>query len=321
MNPGILTRGAVSMFPADIIRKYGDMYCDWSDAVEEKFNLFRPNAKLKRFVSRIVESKTALVLGAGLSSTTGPFMERWKEYENIYDALTNDPEQVEGFVELYSWGGVKVQPKFGNGMIPDLVRAGLVSSLLIFNYNCHVQYCLTLCRTGYQSLVYCGEKEVEQTTVGKPKCRIFKPHGSARLTEKPTKIIWPKKQLGINFSVCEEFVADVKNRGVKQILILGWSARFDSHIRPYLVDLKKSGVSVIHVGLPHHTDESAATVGWGVLDEYVLDYEEGGIDVLYGLAKEIGVDTPCILDDDPLTRLSNNLQAMRLERSRFPLTS
>ncbi|MFW9810567.1 MAG: hypothetical protein ACFFE6_14405 [Candidatus Thorarchaeota archaeon] len=305
------------MFSDDIIRKYGDMYCDWSDGIEEKFNQFKPNTKLKRFVSRIVKNKTALVLGAGLSSTTRPFKKEWKEYKDIYDTLTNDPEQVEGFVGLYSWGGVKEQPKFGNGVIPNLVQAGIVSSLLIFNYNCHVQYCLGICKTGYQLLTYNGEKKVEQTIVGRPKCRIFKPHGSARLTSKPTKIIWPMKQPETNFSVCKEFVADVKKSGVKQILILGWSARDDSHIKPYLVDLKESGVKIIHVGLPNHTDEDAATVGWGVVDDRVLDYEEGGIDVLYGLAMEIGVDTPCIVDDDPLTKLSNNLRDMKLSKKQI----
>jgi hypothetical protein len=319
MNLRILTRDTVSMFPADIIRKYGDIYCDWSDDVEEKFSLFKPNAKLKKFVSRIIKKKTALVLGAGLSSTTGPFKERWKEYEDIYDTLTDDPGQVEGFVELYSRGGAKVKPKLGNGVIPNLIQSGFTSSILTFNYNCHVQYCLGICKIGYESIVYNGEKKVEQTIVGKPKCRIFKPHGSARLTKKPTKIIWPKKKLETNFYVCKEFVADVKKRGIEQILILGWSARDDSHMKPYLVDLKESGVRIIHVGLPHHTNKSAATVSWGVVDEYVLDYEEGGIDVLYGLAKEVGVDTPCTVDDDPLSSLSSNLKAMKLSKKQIPV--
>ena len=185
MNLRVLTRDTVSMFPADIIRKYGDMYCDWSDDVEEKFSLFKPNTRLKRFVSRIIKKQTALVLGAGLSSTTGPFKERWKEYEDIYDTLTDDPGQVEGFVELYSRGGVKVKPKLGNGVIPNLIQSGFTSSILTFNYNCHVQYCLGICKIGFESIVYNGEKRVEQTIVGKPKCRIFKPHGSARLSRSP----------------------------------------------------------------------------------------------------------------------------------------
>jgi hypothetical protein len=310
-------RGAVSLIPADIIREYGDIYCDWSDAVKKKFDRFRPNAKLKNLVPKILDRKTALILGAGLSSTTGQFKKYWKKYEDIYDTLTNDPEQVNGFTSLYSYGGIKVVPKFGNGIIPDLVNAGIVPSLLIFNYNCHVEHCLTMCKTGYQSLIYCGENHIEQVIVGTPKCKIFKPHGSARLMEKPTPIIWPNRQPESNFTICKEFVKDIIRRKVKQILILGWSGNGDSYVRKYLEDLKKSDVYIIQIGLPSHTKDKIASWSWGVIDEYIRDFGDGGIDVLYGMAKGIGLDNSCIVDEDPLTRMSKNLLEMRIERKQI----
>ena len=160
---------------------------------------------------------------------------------------------------------------------------------------------------------------MEQTIVGRPKCRIFKPHGSARLGKKPTQIIWPKRQPESNFSGCEGFVAYVKKMDVKQVLILGWSGNDDSHIKPYLEDLSDSDVRIIHVGLPHHTNASVATVGWGVVDEYILDFKGGGIDVLYGLAKGVGLDSPCIVDKDPLASLFKNLLMMKLKRKPIPI--
>jgi hypothetical protein len=307
------------VIPDDIIEKYGDMYSNWSEDIEEKFSQFKPNTKLSRFLSRIVDKKTAIILGAGLSSTTGPFNSRWEEYEDTYETLTTKPDQVDGFIDLYSLGGVKVQPKYGNAMIPSLVQAGLVISILTFNYNCHVEYCLAMCKLGYQSLIYDGEEQVEQIVVGQPKCQIFKPHGSARITLEPTQIIWPKRHPFSNLSVCDEFVADIKKNDVKQILILGWSGNADSHIKPFLEDLHNSGIEIIHVGLPHHTTQSVATTGWGVVHEYVCDFADGGIDVLYGLAKRIGLDSPCVVDEDPLSRLSENLTEMKIERRTISL--
>ncbi|MFW9843210.1 MAG: hypothetical protein ACFFEV_01410, partial [Candidatus Thorarchaeota archaeon] len=271
------------------------------------------------FVSKIINKKTALILGAGLSSTTGPFNERWAEYEDIFDTLTTAPDQVEGFINLYSHGGVSVQPKNGNGMIPNLVQSGFVTSILTFNYNCHVEYCLSMCKIGYQSLIYNGEEQVERITVGDPQCQIFKPHGSARIMQNPTQIIWPERHPFSNLYVCEKFVEDIKRNKVEQILILGWSGNYDSHIRPFLEDLFDSGVEIFHIGLPHHTDTSVATVGWGVVHDFICDFTDGAIDVLYGITKMSGVTVPCVVDDDPLTRLSTNLKEIGIEQETIPI--
>ena len=311
--------GLVSVIPDDIIKEYGDLYSNWSDDIAERFNRFRPNTKLKKFVSRIINKKTALILGAGLSSTTGPFNEKWEEYSDIYETLTTAPNQVEGFISLYSNGGIKVQPKYGNDVIPNLVQSGLVTSILSFNYNCHVEYCLAMCKIGYQSLIYDGEKQVEQITVGNPKCQIFKPHGSARIMRDPTQIIWPERHPFSNLYVCDKFVEDIKRNKVEQILILGWSGNYDNHIRPYLEELFDLGVEIFHIGLPHHTETSVATVGWGVVHDFVCDFKNGAIDVLHGLAKLYGVTLPCVVDDDPLTRLSTNLREIGIEQETIPI--
>jgi hypothetical protein len=307
------------LIPDDIIREYADIYCDWSDSVKDRFGPFKVNAKMRKLVSKIIDKKTALILGAGLSSTTGSFKKYWKKYEDIYNSLTNDPAQVEGFESLYSYGGIKAVPKFGNDVIPNLVQASIISTMLIFNYNCHVEHCLIMCDVGYQSLSYCGKNYIERVAVGKPKCRIFKPHGSSRLTQKPTPIIWPKRQPEHNFTILKKFVTDVKKNNIEQVMIIGWSGNDDPYVRGYLEDLKKSGIHFIQIGLPYHTKDNIATWGWDLVDEYIRDFEGGGIDVLYGLAKEIGLDNPCVVDDDPLERLSENAQKMKVETEKMPV--
>ncbi|MBN2230821.1 MAG: hypothetical protein JW779_14625 [Candidatus Thorarchaeota archaeon] len=288
----------------------------------QEYSLSKGLGKRIRYLS---EEPLLVVLGAGMSETTGPFYKEWEQYKE--DVTSEDPESLTGFCDYFEYGGIEAIPKSGIEVIPNLVRMGKMPVFLVFNYNCHLELCLVLCDVGYESISYNGKNTFEVTRVGRPKCTIFKPHGSSRLIDRPTQIIWPdwpsKKGEPENRGQFELLNHKIREKKIKNSAILGYSGNWDPYMKKHMQRISEK-CSMIQFGLPRNVARPPATTKWGILEKngFITDFDKGGTDFLYGLSKLNGLSRQCTTKQkSPLSTLSEKLEQIDIETTSLSIES
>ena len=304
------------MIDDEMLRKHASRFEKWSFDVTQDYTEYIPSKALEDRIQVLAEGKTALVLGAGMSSITSPFFKEWEEKKAIVHS--EDPKSLEGFSRLFQYGGITVTPKQGIDVIPDLVKKQRIPAFLVFNYDCHLEIALILCGVGYESISYCGKGLVEITRVGTPKCTIYKPHGTSRLLKGPTPIVWPdwpeKGGEPMNQDIFERFEKEIQKKSVDRINILGYSGNWDPYVEKHFLSFSKVA-PFFQFGVPRNRTNPPATTKWGILDSkgFITEFENGGIDYLYGLAKYIGIQRQCTTrSENPLILLSERLDSLQI---------
>ena len=299
--------GFEQVFEQEIIDNYRKIWKIWTGLVKSRYAAFKYSPKLTRLLDQINGKPTGFIIGSGISTVSKPFWSMWDEHKDRLNKISENPKDIPGFVDLFESGAIKYHPDKGISAIPDLVQTGVAPLFLVFNYNCHIELCLSICGIGYRSISYNGPSRNEQFIVRTPKCTILKPHGTSRLTGLPTSIVWPEKKPRKNYSILDEFVELVGKMKIDQIVILAWSGNFDPHLKSYLLSLKNDlDVRFIHVDRYRTSFQENRTYNWRVVKKKdLIQYlDDGAKDFLIGMLKhKIKDKEPCTAVSDPLSKI------------------
>ncbi|MFW9887986.1 MAG: hypothetical protein ACFFER_07380 [Candidatus Thorarchaeota archaeon] len=273
---------------------------------------YKLNPKIKKLFAEMRDTSTAFIIGSRMSSVTDAFWKMWNRRKRI---------TRKEFAKLFEYGGIRYAPEIGTEALPHLANELIAPLLLVFNYNCHIELCFSLCETGYSSISYDGRFHNVITETDQPRCTILKPHGSSRLSEPPTSIVEPSETPDRNLSALSKFVEQIEKEEIAQVVILAWSGNHDPYVEPYLQQLKNDlGVRFIHVDKFRESFVPTTPYEWGIVERGdVIQYlKDGATDFLVGFAKEnADVDVPCTtLHNHPLLKINEHLAKHPLKSKR-----